>query len=165
MTKAEFADLLARMVKRPVLAVNGRHVYLWHGWLSSLQGILPAGLDVQLDLYALASGMERTPHGDEAARRMLQAVVAQWLSEHAVSGRQQVVTVSGCSLLMRYNVPLVPFFQVASEGRAIVFVVSPQDAPTDLRRLPHYVSVRSSATLDYLRAALPDQAVIGDTTR
>jgi len=165
MTKADFADLLARMSKRPVLAVNGRHVYLWHGWPSSLQGIMPAGLDVQLDLYALASGMQRIPRGDEAARRMLQAAIAQWLSEHAVSGRQQVVTVTGCSLLMRYGVPLVPFFQVTSEACAIIFVVSPQDAPTDLPRLPQYVSVRPSATLDYLRAAIPDEAVIGDTTR
>jgi hypothetical protein len=167
MTHDEFTDLLARFVQRPVPAVTGRHVYLWHGEAVALRSLLPSGLAVWLDLFVLAASLSRTPFAADEARRVLHSAIRDWLRKEAPApGIQQVVVVTGNSLLMRYRVPLDAFFQASSESRLFVFAVSPQEATFQpCYPLPAYVVLHPAATFDYLKANLGEGCVIGEVTR
>lgn len=159
----EFADLLASFAQRPVPPVAGRHVYVWHGELAALRAIVPAGLVSELDLYALAAGLPRTPYAVDEARRLLQTALQTWLRDHTPArGQRQVVVVTGNTLLERYRLPLEAFFQVSGDARMIVLVVTPAETSFDPRRpLPPYVTVQPTAALAYLRASVGERAVIG----
>jgi hypothetical protein len=165
-TYDEFATLLTHFAQRPVPAVYGRHVYLWHGEMTALRALLPTGLAVELDLYALAGELQRTPVSADEARRVLQTAIANWLRQHLPApGEQQAVIVTGNSLLRRYRMPLGDFIQAASESRLFVFVVSPQETTFQPRQpLPGYVLLQPSATFDYLKTNLGERFVIGEAT-
>ncbi|MGA9350653.1 MAG: hypothetical protein WBW48_17870 [Anaerolineae bacterium] len=160
----DFANLLARFAQRPVPPVQGRHVYLWHGETAGLRSLLPQGLVVELDLYALAGSLPRAPFAVDEARRLLQSTITNWLQAHSPApGVQQVILVTGNSLLMRYCVPLEAFFRVTNESRMVISVISPRE--TTFRPpgpLPGYVSLRPAATFEYLKAHLGEPSVIGE---
>ncbi len=165
MTKEEFGRLAERMSRGPVTAVAGqRHVYLWLGSLAGLRSVLPGGLAAVLDMYDLAGKMERTPRGAKPAQRLLLDGIDGWLGEQRPGPEQrQIVVVTGCLLLKRYNVPLARLVQAASDTRMVVFVISPQERPAHLRQLPDYVLVDNTATLEYVRVAAGQECVIGET--
>jgi hypothetical protein len=164
MNTTEFASLLGQLAERPVPPLADRHVYLWHGELAELRGLMPAGLSSELDLYALAATLPKMPFALDEARRLLQASIAAWLREHAPAAGHQIVVVTGSSLLQRYRVPLDAFFQSSSETRLIVFVVSRRESGhRPARPMPDYVDFEPSATFEYLRAKLGDHALIGET--
>ena len=165
MNRIEFAALLAQLAERPVPPLVDRHVYLWHGDLADLRGLAPAGLASELDLYALAATLSKTPFALDEARLQLRTSIATWLREHAPApGAHQVVIVTGNSLLQRYRVPLDAFFQASSETRLIVFVVSRRETDfIPVRPMPAYVEVEPNSTLEYLRTKLSDHALIGET--
>jgi len=163
-TYDEFANLLSRFAQRPIPAVQGRHVYLWHGELAALRTLLPPGLAVDLDLYALAKELQRTPFSTDEARRVLQTAIANWLRQYLPApGKQQAVVVTGNSLLRRYRVPLSEFFQATSESRLFVFAVSPREtAFQPPQPLPGYILLQPSSTFDYLKTNLGERFVIGE---
>jgi hypothetical protein len=165
MNRVEFAALLAQLAERPVPPLVDRHVYLWQSDLVDLHGLVPIGSAAELDLYALATTLSRTPFALDEARRLLQAGIAKWLREHAPApGAHQVVVVTGNSLLQRYRVPLDAFFQASSETCLVVFVAGRWESDyRPLRPMPDYVELESSSTFEYLRAKLSDHALIGET--
>jgi hypothetical protein len=165
MNTMEFAALLGQLAERPVPPLAGRHVYLWHGELAELRGFAPAGLSIELDLYALAAGLHKTPFALDEARRLLQAGIAAWLRDHAPAlGAHQIIVVTGSSLLQRYRVPLDAFFQSSTETRLIVFAISRRESGYQpVRPMPDYVDLEPSATFEYLRAKLGDHALIEET--
>lgn len=164
MNRTEFAALLAQLTERPVPPLVDRHVYLWHGDLADLRDLAPIGLASELDLYALATTLSKTPFALDEARRLLQTSIATWLREHAPApGTPQVVMVTGNSLLQRYRVSLDAFFQASSETRLIVFVVSRRETDfKPVRSMPAYVEIEPSATFEYLRTKLSDHTLIGE---
>jgi hypothetical protein len=157
----EFLDLLCRFAERPMPALGGRHVYLWHGDVDPLGRALPGHTVRTLDLHALAASLSQAPSSMDGARRMLLRTIRPQIADLLSSDRQQVLVVTGCDLLRRYRVPLGSFFEIASEHTAVVFAVSPAETyfqPTE--PLPEYVSLNPHAPLDYLRGALGEGAVI-----
>jgi hypothetical protein len=165
MNRMEFAALLAQLAERPVPPLVDRHVYLWHGDLADLRGMVPIGLASELDLYTLAATLSKTPFALDEARRLLQANIATWLREHAPTpGRPQVIVVTGNSLLQRYRVSLDALFQASSETRLIVFVVSRRETDfRPVRPMPAYVEIEPGATFEHLRTKLSDHAYFGET--
>lgn len=165
MNRMEFAAVLTQVAERPIPPIVDRHVYLWHGDLADLRGLVPIGLTSDLDLYALTATLSKTPYAIDEARRLLQTGIATWLREHAPSpGIHQVIVVTGNSLLQRYRVPLDAFFQASSETRLIVFVVSRRETDfRPVRPMPAYVELEPSTTFKYLRTKLNDHALIGET--
>jgi len=165
MNRIEFAALLAQLAERPIPPLVDRHVYLWHDNLTDLRGLAPMGPVTELDLYALAATLPKTPFALDEARRLLQASIATWLREHAsASGVPQVIVVTGNSLLQRYRVALDTFFQVSSETLMIIFVVPRRETDfKPVRPLPAYVEIEPDATFAYLRTKLSDHAYIGET--
>jgi hypothetical protein len=161
MNKSEFLNLLSRFVQRPLPAVDGRHVYLWHGETSRLKSAVGAGPWVEINLHALAASLPRTPRAaDEAARLLRQAIEGE-MYRHRTSESQQVFVISGCDLLSRYKVPLQPLFQAASESCMVVLALSPAEThyqPTT--PLPDYLSLHPTATFTYLKEVVGENAVI-----
>ena len=161
MNQEEFLGLLSRFAERPMPALAGRHVYLWHGDLDALTGTLPGKVSGILDLHALAAPLPRAPRSIDGARRVLLQTVRSQLADLLPSDRQHVLVVAGCDLLSRYRVPLGSFFEIASERTAVVLTVPPAEThfqPTE--PLPEYVSLNPHAPLDYLRTALGEGALI-----
>lgn len=163
MTAEEFSVLLNRFAVRPIPSTTIRHVYLWHGDTVALRAILPPNLAQELALYTLTTTLPRTPFAADEARRVLSTAIRLWLRERmSHSSAQQVVVVTGASLLARYSVPVNDFFQIAGETCMVIVVVSPVE--TDFqspRPLPSYVEVRPHATLEYLQSTLGASAYIG----
>jgi hypothetical protein len=161
MNQGEFLALLSRFAERPMPALAGRHVYLWHGPVDLLRRTLPGHTLQPLDLHALAAGLSQAPRSVDGARRLLLRAIRPRLAGLLPPDRQQVVVVTGCDLLSRYRVPLGPFFEIASERTAVVFVVPPEETRFQpAEPLPEYVSLNSHAPLDYLRGALGEGASI-----
>lgn len=161
MTQDEFLELLSRFAERPMPALTGRHVYLWHGGVDRLTGALPCSAVRMLDLHALAATLSQTPRSVDAARRLLLQAIRAQLADVLSSDRQQVIVVAGCDLIGRYGVPLGPFFEVVSERTAVVLTIPSEEThfqPTE--PLPDYVSLLPHAPFDYLRAALGEGVVI-----
>jgi len=161
MNQKEFQDLLCRFVERPMPALAGRHVYLWHGDVDLLRRALPGHTVRILDLYALAASLSQMPSSMDGARRVLLRAIRLQINDLLSFDRQQVLVVTGCDLLSRYRVPLGSFFEIASEHTAVVFAVSPAEThfqPSE--PLPEYVSLNPHASLNYLRGALGEGAVI-----
>jgi hypothetical protein len=161
MNQEEFLDLLRRFAERPMPALAGRHVYLWHGDVGPLKRAWPGHTVRTLDLRALATGLSQAPSSMDGARRMLLRAIRRQINDLVSSDRQQVLVVTGCDLLSRYQVPLGSFFEIASEHTAVVFAISPSETHFQLTGpLPEYVSLNPHAPLDYLRGALGEGAMI-----
>jgi len=163
MTKRELFDLISRFAQRPLPAVNGRHVYLWHGSLDVLKRAIPAETFVSIDLRHLAVALPRAPRARDEARRLLNQTIQTTLNEKLEFDHQQIFVVTGCDLLSRYEVSLNSFFQLASEKHMIILVVplaETQFQPS--RPLPNYVVLDSTAPFNYLQAVLGTAATIGD---
>ena len=159
----DFKTLLSNFSKRPVPPIADRHVYLWHGELSALRGLLPPGLSMTLDLFDMTRSLQRTPFSIDEARRVLQTAIQSWLDHRApLSGTQQVVVITGAALLARYRAPINAFFSSAGESQMFVFVVPRHETALQPRgSLPGYVDFSPHATLEYLQTKLGDQATIG----
>lgn len=162
MIKADFFNLIARFAQRPMPALGGRHVYLWHGQLRTLTAALPGELKMfTLDLHQLAAKLPRTPRARDEARQLLTRAIQQQLKSQLETSSQQVFVVTGCDLLSRYQVSLRSFFQLASESRMIILVVSAletQFQPSGL--LPSYVELDPGAPFEYLQTTLGVAATI-----
>jgi hypothetical protein len=162
MSPAEFLDLLVRFAERPIPALAGRHVYLWHGDAERLVAALPGSAVRRLDLHALAAALPQAPRSAEAARRLLIQALRSQLGGLYALDRQQILVVTGCDLLSRYGVALTPFFEVASERLAIVLAIVPDETRFQpAEPLPDYVSLDARAPFNYLRAILGDGVTIG----
>jgi hypothetical protein len=161
MNQDEFLDLLRRFAERPMPALEGRHVYVWHGNMAHLRKALPGPTVQPLDLHTLAAGLSQAPTSMDGARRVLLRAIRSQIADLLSSDHQQVLVVTGCDLLSRYRVPLVSFFEIASERTAVVFAVSLDETCFQLAEpLPEYVSLNARAPLDYLRGAVGEGAVV-----
>jgi len=161
MTQDEFLDLLSRFTERPMPALTGRHVYLWHGGVDRLTGALPGSAVRILDLHALAATLSQSPRSVDAAHRLLLQAIRAQLADVLSPDRQQVIVVTGCDLLSRYGVRPSPFFEVVSERTAVVLTIPPEETHFQpIESLPDYVSLLPHAPFDYLRVALGEGAVI-----
>jgi len=160
MKRNEFAELVETVRIRPVTPPGGqRHVYLWHGDLATLNALLVRASVVSLDLHELTRSLERKPTDLNAARRVLEGAVAEWLHSHGThEDEHQIIVVSGCDLLMRYQVSLGSFMQFATDSRLVVLVVPPYREPSS--PLPTYVDFRATGILDYLRRFVPDSSIV-----
>ena len=69
MNRMEFAALLTQLAERPIPPIVDRHVYLWHDDVAELRGLAPIGLVAELDLYAIAATLSKTPFALDEARR------------------------------------------------------------------------------------------------
>lgn len=164
MTPESFAQMLHNFANRPLPPLEGRHVYLWHGEESQLRLLLRPGLDMTLDLYDLPARLPRTPHAIDEARRLLHTAISDWLRAQAPSfGSQQVVIVTGSSLLARYRVSLDIFFQASNESRLFIFVVPLRETRFLPRKpLPAFVTLQPTAIFAYLQSAIGVSATIGN---
>ena len=161
MTKDELFDLIQRFAQRPLPAVAGRHVYLWHGELPKLKMAAPAQVWAQLDLHPLAAALPHAPRASDEAARLLRQAISARLDELIQPERQQIIVITGCDLLSRYQVPLQPLFERASESCLLILVVSPDEThfhPAAI--LPEYVSFHPDAPFKYLREVVWENAVI-----
>lgn len=162
MTKAELFDLISRFAQRPLPALAGRHVYLWHGPLSVLKEAVPTELLVStIDLRHLAATLPRAPRAHDEARRLMVQIIQKSLNEQLEAAGQQIFLITGCDLLSRYHVSLNPFFQVASEKRMVILVVplsETQFQPSS--PLPGYVELNAATPFEYLYAAVGSTATI-----
>lgn len=161
MKKNEFLNLLQRFLQRPLPAVDGRHVYLWHGEIARIKAAVGVGIMVEMNLHALAASLPRTPRAaDEAARLLRQAIEAE-IYRHRTSESQQVFIVTGCDLLNRYKVPLQPLFQAASESCMAILALSPAETYFQpASPLPDYIFLHPTATFTYLKDVVGEKAVI-----
>ncbi len=162
MTKTEFFELISRFAQRAVPALSGRHIYLWHGPPATLSAAMPAGLRVSaIDLHQLAVSLPRAPRARSEANRLLRQTIEKELADNCVPNSQQIFLVTGCDLLSRYEVPLSPFFQLASEKRMFIFVApSSETTFQSTSPLPAYVDLKAAAPFEYLQAAVGPAATI-----
>lgn len=163
MTKHELFDLISRFAQRPLPAVNGRHVYLWHGSLAVLKRAIPTETLVPIDLHHLAAALPRAPRARDEARRLLSQAIRTTLNEQLKDDHQQIFVVTGCDLLSRYEVPLNLFFQLASEVQMFILVVplaETQFQPS--YPLPSYVTLDSTTPFNYLQTEVGPAATIND---
>lgn len=161
MTRDEFLDLLSRFAERPLPALTGRHLYLWHGSVEHLRAVVPGNVAQTLDLHTLAATMPHAPRSIDAARRLLRDALRSQLAELPTLDRQQVLVVTGCDLLSRYRVSLRPLFEIASEQVMVVLVVSPDETHfRPAEPIPDYVSLDPDAPFDYLKGVVGEKAVI-----
>jgi hypothetical protein len=166
MTKAEFFKLISRFAQAPLPAVSGRHVYLWHGSLEVLKRNIPTETSVSVDLHHLAAMLPRTPRAHDEARRLLSQAIQTTLTEQLKFDHQQIFVVTGCDLLSRYEVPLNPFFEIASERHLVVLVVLLVETNFQPSHpLPSYVTLDPSAPFNYLQAMVGAVATISDSER
>lgn len=165
MTNSEFFQLLERFASQPIPALSIRHLYLWQNRLDRLMTAMPPNLAAHMDMYALAATMVRRPNAFDEARRVIQSAIELWLHDYANDARQQqVVVVTGVSLLARYRVPLDRFAQAASDRRMIVFVLpASETAYQPPRPLPTCIQVNPAAQLGYFQATLNPTAIVGAT--
>ena len=75
MNQEEFLDLLRRFAERPMPALAGRHVYLWHGDVDPLRRALPGHTLRTLDLYALAASLSKAKMLDQFHRLLFEVAV------------------------------------------------------------------------------------------
>lgn len=163
MTKIELFNLISRFIQRPLPAVNGRHVYLWHGSPEELKRKVPAEALVLIDLHHLAATLSRAPRRRDEARRLLGQAIQTILTEKLTFDHQQIFVVTGCDLLSRYEVPLSPFFELTSERHMFIFIVPL--AETNFQPslpLPSYVMLDPTKPFKDLQAMVGGAATISD---
>jgi len=169
-TPDDLRQTFGRLARGPTAATIGpRHLYLWHGDLAALENLVPSVLLQRFDLYTLVGQLPRTPYGVGEARRVLRAQIERELRDQITSVRQaqdrrasqQVLIVSGCSLLARYGVPLQPFYSFVSDSRAVVLVVAREEAEfVPPAGLPDFVRLTPAATFSALSRAVGDKNVV-----
>lgn len=164
MTKDEFFKLISRFAQTPLPAVNGRHVYLWHGSLEGLKRNIPTETLGSVDLHHLAAMLPRAPRARDEARRLLDQAIQTTLTEQLKFDHQQIFVVTGCDLLPRYEVPLNSFFEIASETHLVILVVSLIETNFQPSHpLPSYVTLDPTIPFNYLQAMMGATATIGDS--
>jgi hypothetical protein len=157
----ELLGMISRFAQRPLPALEGRHVYLWHGDWNLLRPAIPSGVSVQIDLHQLATTLAHTPRSRREAAEQLRRAIDKAIKAHFLPTRQQIFVITGCDLLSRYQIPVRPFFDIASEQRMIILVVPADEThfrPTSM--LPDYVSLDPVAQYQYLQAAVGEAATI-----
>ena len=155
----DFAALIEKFCQQPIVATEGRHVYLWHGDPAKLKSLTSADAFVGLDLHQMVFQMPRTARAQDEVQRLLKTAIKEALIKSVHKGRQQIVAVTGCDLLSRYAVPLQPFFEIVSETVMIVFAVSPNETNFN-RILPDYININPTSTLTYIRDVLGENLTI-----
>jgi hypothetical protein len=162
MTPDDLLQIVDRLTHGPVVPTAGvRHLYLWYGDPDRLEEIIPAPLLQRLDLYELVRRLPRTPYAADEARRLLREQIKQELHARATSSDRQVLVVSGCNLLARYNVPLQPFYSFTSDHRVVILVVPRADAEfPPPPRLPDFVRLATTVPFDALSQAVGEKNVI-----
>jgi hypothetical protein len=164
MKRDEFLKLIKQFSEQPIVATEGRHVYLWHGDRRQLQATMPANAFVDVDLHKLAMQAERAPRAQDQVQRLLRRLIQSYLSEVVKDNHQQFVIITGCDLLSRYAMPLNVFYETVSDTVMVVFVVSPAETNfTPGIPLPDYISINPTAIFSYLKNRVGENAVI-DTT-
>jgi hypothetical protein len=160
MKRDEFAGLVDGFRIRPIAPLGGqRHVYLWHGDLPALTPLLAHANVLSLDLHELIRSLERKPSDGNAARRVLEGAIAGWLRDHQSQDNQhQIVVVSGCDLLMRYQVSLAAFMQFVTDNRMFVLVAPPYREPS--APLPGYVDFKPSGAFDHLKRFFAGSCIV-----
>ena len=162
MTPDDLRQTFERLARGPTAATQaGRHLYLWHGDVAALEGLVPPVLLQRLDLYALAGLLARTPYAVGEARRLLRAQIERELRDQATCAPRQVLIVDGCGLLARYGVPLQPFYSFVSDSRAVVLVVAREETefipPTGL---PDFIRLAPATTFAALSRAVGEKNVV-----
>ena len=160
MKSTEFVDLAKRFAKRPVLPPGGgRHVYVWRDDADALVTQAPRDAIVRLDLHQLVHDLVQKPDDTQAARRTLESALQTRLRQlNTRDGKQRMLLVSGCDLLMRYRVTVSAFFQIVDDNCMVVFLAP--DYGAIAQPLPSFVEFRPTATFDYLKSLLPESVVI-----
>jgi len=161
MTRDDLFSLIQRFSQGPLPALDKRHVYVWHGEPEVLHDAIPAAVLVEINLHQLAATIDRAPRAQDEAMRLLRAALERLLKSNRRADRQQVFFISGCDLLSRYRVPAKSLYALASEQHMIILAVSPAETrfqPSS--HLPDYVSLNTSATLDYLRSLIGEAATV-----
>jgi hypothetical protein len=156
MTPDDLRQIFERLARGPAAATRGpRHLYLWHGNLATLERLVPPALLQHFDLYALTRRLPRTPYAVDEARRVLRTQIERELRDQVTHAPRQVLIVNGCSLLVRYGVPLQPFYSFASDSRAVVMAVSREETEfVPPAGLPDFVRLAPATTF-----SAPSQAV------
>ena len=162
MTPDDLRETFERLARGPTAATQaGRHLYLWHGDLAALEGLVPPVLLQRFDLYALAEQLPRTPYAADEARRLLRAQIEQELRDQFTRAPRQVLIVNGCTLLARYGVPLQPFYSFVSDSRAVVLVVAREETEfVPPAPLPDFVRLAPATTLAALSRAVGEKNVV-----
>lgn len=161
MKRDDFGELVDSFRIRPVMPAGGqRHVYLWHGDLPALQPLLARANVLNLGLHELTRSMARKPTDVNAARRVLEDAVMGWFHNHqARENERQLIVVTGCDLVMRYQVSLGAFMQYVADSRMIVLVVPPYREPS--APLPGYVDFSATSIFGYLKRFVADSCIVG----
>ena len=161
MKRDDFAELVDSFRIRPVMPPGGqRHVYLWRGDHPALQPLLARANLLNLGLHELTGSMERKPTDVNAARQVLEDAIMGWFHNHPTrENERQLIVVTGCDLLMRYQVSLGAFMQSVGDDRMIVLVVPPYREPS--APLPGYVDFSATGILDYLKRFVADSCIVG----
>jgi len=140
-----------------------RHLYVWHGEADDLMSLLPAGRARALNLFQVATELNRHPLARDEANELLHDALRLQLRDWYAGGAKAhpVLVATGCELLARYQVGLQPFYEVLTDYSMIILVCSAEDAAYDPKgRLPGYVRCEPGATLTYLSRLVEDNHVI-----
>ena len=159
MTADDLRQTFERLARGPTAATQAmRHLYLWHGTPTQLETLVPSSLLGHLDLYALTRQLPRAPYALDEARRVLRAQIEEELRGQTDHAPRQVLVVNGCSLLVRYRVPLQPFYSFVNDSRAAVLVVCREDTGfTPPVTLPGFVRLAPTTTFDALSQAVGER--------
>jgi hypothetical protein len=161
MNVQEFSRLIERFLQQPVIAVQGRHMYLWHSEYDLLRRMIPTDKRAILDLHQTVTEFTAAPRDREQAARLLRRQIEAWLAREQAAQGQRALLVRGCDLLNHYGVSLSPFFAIASERCMVIFVINPTETtfrPPSM--LPDYVTLDPTSPYMYLKASLGEAAVI-----
>ena len=164
MKKIEFSQFLIKFLGQPQPAIIQRHVYLWQSSLESLLEVSPKGLYHVLDLHSLCKSIDKTPSSVTAARRILSEAIQLWIDQnYKTAHSQKALAIIGIDMLVRYQVPLGIFFQLANETSLVTFVV-PASLHTfhPIKPLPNYIKFEPNQLFSYIKAQIPEDAVIGE---
>ena len=162
MIQNELLDLISRFADHPIPALINRHIYLWVGEVNGLISQSPAKFFTILDIHSLCQALNKTPFGEEAARRELSSTIENWIDKEFPSSRnQRALLVTGLDLLYRYRLPMSIFMQLASENCMIVLAISSFDVnfrpakifPAAIHFLPYEI-------LRYVAMEIPEEAIV-----
>ncbi len=162
MNESDFVVFIKNFAERAIPATtrNGRHLYIWQGTREALAQSTPRHALSLLDLYSLCKSLEQTPLNTNLARKQLEQAIQHWLAVHfPIDTQQRVLLVTGCTLLMRYHVPLGAFTRQANEHRMIIFLIPSLDSQSSPRPLPSFIHLKPDATLDYFKKQMDDALI------
>jgi hypothetical protein len=162
MIQNELIDLISRFSDHPIPALINRHIYLWIGEPNGLISRSPGNFFTILDLHRLCQDLNKTPSGEEAARRELSTTIENWIAkEFSSSWQQRGLLVTGLDLLYRYRLPMSIFFRLSSESCMIVLAISAIDVyfhPTKV--LPSCIQFSPYEILKHIATEIPEEAIV-----